>query len=155
MLIQATSKFLNYLKVIKESSNHTVRSYSIDLTSLCDYLKSNSPRLLLLSQIDRKVIRGFVAALSEQKINKRSIARRLSALRSFFKYCIREKLIEKNPMDDIEMPKLERKIPATLSYSQVKILFAQPDLNSLLGFRDRTMMELFIAQGYVSANLQP
>ena len=147
MFTQATSKFLNYLKVIKESSDHTVRSYSIDLASLNDYLKASSPEILLLSPIDRKVIRGFVAALSEQKISKRSIARRLSALRSFFKYCIREKLIEKNPMDDIEMPKLERKIPTTLSYSQVKVLFEQPDLGGLLGFRDRTMMELFYSSG--------
>jgi integrase/recombinase XerC len=147
MLTQATTKFLNYLKIIKDSSEHTVRSYSIDLSSLNDYLKSAHPATLLLSQIDRKVIRGFVAALSEQKISKRSVARRLSALRSFFKYCIREKLIEKNPMDDIEMPKLERKIPSTLSYSQVKILFEQPDLGSLLGFRDRTMMELFYSSG--------
>jgi integrase/recombinase XerC len=147
MLSQAISKFLNYLKVIKESSDHTVRSYSIDLASLNDYLKTSCPATLLLSQMDRKVIRSFVASLSEQKISKRSIARRLSALRSFFKYCIREKLIEKNPMDDIEMPKLERKIPATLSYSQVKVLFEQPDLGNLLGFRDRTMMELFYSSG--------
>src|SRR5438105_576729 len=143
MLESAIAKFLNYLKVIKEASEHTIRGYSIDLTAFYDYLQSQHAASISLLQIDRKVIRGFVAALSEQKINKRSIARRLSALRSFFKYCIREKLIEKNPMDDIELPKLDRKIPVTLSYSQVKVLFEQPNLADFLGFRDRTMMELF------------
>ena len=143
MLRDATMKFLEYLKVIKNASEHTVRCYSIDLKAFCDYFKDTP-----LTAIDRKAIRGFVAHLSEHdKISKRALSRRLSALRSFFKYSLREKLVETHPMEDIELPKLERKIPTTLAYEQVKHLFNQPDTASFLGFRDRTMMELFYSSG--------
>ena len=139
------TKFLEYLRVLKNSSEHTIRSYSIDLTSFEKHLQTLS--CTNLTTIDRKIIRSFVVILADQKINKRTIARRLSALRSFFKYALREKLIDKNPMDDIEMPKLDRKIPSTLTYEQVKILFQTPDTSTLFGVRDRTMMELFYSSG--------
>ena len=139
------NKFLEYLRVLKNSSEHTIRSYSIDLTSFEKHLQTLS--CTTLSAIDRKLIRGFVVILVDQKINKRSIARRLSALRTFCKYALRKKLIAKNPMDDIEMPKLDRKIPSTLTYEQVKILFQTPDTSTLFGVRDRTMMELFYSSG--------
>lgn len=143
MIFQATSEFLNYLKVIKDASEHTIRSYSIDLNCLKEFLASDIP----LNQIDRKTIRTFIAHLADSATHKRTIARRLSALRSFFKYCMREKLIDKNPMDDIDLPKLDRKIPPCLTYEQVKNLFSQPDTTTLLGFRDRCIMELFYSSG--------
>jgi integrase/recombinase XerC len=140
----AVDKFLHYLKVIKDASEHTLRNYSIDLKSLYEFKKSETMRV---TSIDRKEIRTFIAYLSDSGISKRTIARRLSALRSFFKYCIREKYIDKSPLEDIELPKIERKIPVTISYEQVKTLFAQPDIEDFLGLRDRTMMELFYSSG--------
>ncbi|MDB6080738.1 MAG: xerC [Chlamydiia bacterium] len=128
---------------MKDASKHTLRNYSIDFRSLLEFL----PQGAELKSIDRKTIREFVAMLFDHSTNKRTIARRLSAFRSLFKYCMREKLIEKNPMDDIELPKLDRKIPGTLNYDQIKTLFSQPDVEELLGFRDRTMMELFYSSG--------
>lgn len=146
MLTVAIDKFLNYLLVIKEASPHTIRSYSIDLHSLISFL--NETKLTpQLTEIDRKTLRTFIASLAEKKTSKRTIARRISAIRSFFKYCLREKLNDKNPMDDIDQPKLERKIPVSLSIDQIKNLFSQPDTQELLGFRDRTMMELFYSSG--------
>jgi integrase/recombinase XerC len=146
MLSLAVDKFINYLKVIKDASKHTLRSYSIDLCSLQDFL-SEHDIAKTVQQIDRKVIRAYVADLHEKKLSKRTMARRLSAVRSFFKFLIKEKLIDKNPMDDIEQPKLERKIPTTLSLDQIKNFFSQPDTHSLFGFRDRVIMELFYSSG--------
>lgn len=139
MLASAIDNFLHYLSAIKNASTHTLRNYSIDLRSLLHFAKEKEP--------DRRMIREYVAYLFDQNANKRTIARRLSAMRSFFTYCMREKLIDKNPMEDIELPKLEKKIPVCLQYEQIKILFSQPDTTTLLGFRDRAMMELFYSSG--------
>jgi integrase/recombinase XerC len=121
-----------------------VRSYATDLRLLREYISTTK---LALHAIDRKQIRYFIAALAEQGTNKRTLARRVSTLRSFFTYCLKEKLIEKNPMDGIDLPKLDRKIPTSLQYEQVVMLLSQPSTTSLLGFRDRAMMELFYSSG--------
>ncbi|MEM1283329.1 MAG: tyrosine-type recombinase/integrase, partial [Chlamydiota bacterium] len=87
------------------------------------------------------------AHLNENQRNKRTIIRRLSSLRSFFKYCFCNQLIAANPIEDIESPKIEKKVPVSLSYEQLQKLFDQPDTATLLGFRDRTIMELFYSSG--------
>jgi len=147
MLEEATHKFLQYMKVMKGASPHTLRNYGIDLASLKTYLANEHKLLSSLSAIDKRVIRGFVVSLSQENVSKRTIARRLSSLRSFFSFLLREKLIEQNPMQDIDTPKLERKIPPSLSYEQVERLFSQPDISSYFGFRDRVIMELFYSSG--------
>jgi len=138
----AADKFLTYIRVIKDASPHTIRNYSIDINALIDYLKGEN-----IIAVDRKVIRAFVAEMFQQNFAKRTLARRLSSLRSFFKFCVKEQLVEKNPMDEIELPKLDRKIPTILPYDSVKMLFRQPDTTTLLGMRDRAMMELFYSSG--------
>lgn len=172
MFIQAAYQFLEYLRVVKLSSIHTLRNYAIDLNSLKSYLEMEvylmgkgeetekihfdrtreegnpiNPQQISLACIDKKVIRGYLAHLAIQEINKRSIARRISSLRSFFKYCLREKIILANPMEEISSPKLDKKIPPSLSYAEVLRLFEQPDKTSLLGFRDYCIMELFYSSG--------
>lgn len=173
MYIEAAYKFLTYLKAVKNASGHTVRNYSIDLNSLKEYLQhayypNHLPRdlpekirhdavyadrdpkhdsLIPLEMIDRKTIRGFLAYLNAQNQEKRSIARRLSSLRSFYKYLLLHKLASQNPLEEIETPKLSKKLPVSLSYEQVQQLFEQPDLTLYVGFRDRTIMELFYSSG--------
>jgi len=100
-----------------------------------------------LRSIDRKSIRLFIHWMKAEGTSKRSIVRRLSSLRSFFTYCLREGLLVKNPMDDIDSPKLEKTIPLSLTYEHVQTLFNQPDRSTYLGFRDRTIMELFYSSG--------
>jgi len=75
------------------------------------------------------------------------VLRRLSSLRSFYKFALREKLVAASPLDEIESPKKEKKLPVSLQYAQVELLLAQPDLSSHLGFRDRAIMELFYSSG--------
>ncbi len=140
----AVERFLEHLRVIKNASPHTLRNYGIDLALFGDYLEKES---VPLESIDRKTMRGFLAMLSDQKQNKRTIARRLSSLRSFFKYAHSHELIAANPTEELESPKLDKKIPVSLNYEQVEHLFAQPDTSTYLGFRDRVMMELFYSSG--------
>ncbi len=173
MYIQACYRFLEYLSVAKNASVHTIRNYAIDLNSFKAYLEQDwlketksdelpekisykdpysqrSPvfdHLIELTRIDRKTIRGFLAWLNLNKQNKRTVARRLSSLRSFFKYTQTQNLIQINPTEELDSPKLDRKLPVSLNYDQVKHLFEQPDITDYLGFRDRTMMELLYSSG--------
>ena len=154
MFVKASHDFLKHLKIVKNASEHTIRNYTIDLNCLKNFLLSNEVSKLDdvehqpdIKTIDRKAIREYLAHLHENNHSKKTIARRLSSLRTFFKYAKQHLFIDVNPIEDIETPKIDKKIPASLSFDQIKILFSQPDLHSYLGFRDRTIMELFYSSG--------
>ena len=152
MYTKSSINFLSHLKLVKNASEHTLRNYAIDLATLKNFcLTKNEPASqeeeIPLSSIDRKLLRSFLAWCHDKGSSKRTIVRRLSSLRSFFTYCVREGLLQKNPMEDVDSPKLEKNLPITLSYDQVQKLFDQPDTTTYLGLRDRTMMELFYSSG--------
>jgi integrase/recombinase XerC len=160
-------KFLNYLRVVKGASEHTLRNYALDLEAFKIFFeeeilklkpelrsrKWNAERSLppfapfSVKEVDKRSLRSYLAALSAKSATKKTVLRRLSSLRSFYKYLIKERLIEHNPLDEIESPKLEKKIPPSLTYGQVEQLFEQPDIAKYLGFRDRCIMELFYSSG--------
>lgn len=131
--------FLDYLRVVKDASPHTLRNYAIDLNDFAAFAQRQS--------VDRKLVRQYLAKLHEEGKSKKTAARRLSTLRSFFKYAVGQKWIETNPVEDLENPKLEKKIPPAVHYAQIETLFNQPDLSHPLGFRDRAIMELFYSSG--------
>lgn len=173
MLIQTCYRFLEHLKFAKNASEHTIRNYTIDLNSFKSFLElqlfPNTPsenlpekisykesysvrsqefdHLLELDTIDRKTIRGFLAWLSLNKQNKRTIARRLSSLRSFFRFAQLQGIIQTDPTEELESPKLDRKLPISLNYEQITHLFNQPDISTYLGLRDKVIMELFYSSG--------
>ncbi len=158
--IEARS-YLNYLEIVKNMSLHTIRNYSIDLDSFKDFVELNilkrkktSNKILKskdlsfsIKDINKWIIRNYLADLYEKKMKNKTIQRRISALRSFFKYLIREKKIEINPLEDIQSPKKEKSLPYVISFDEVKHLFSMCDLNTYLGLRDRAMMELFYSSG--------
>jgi integrase/recombinase XerC len=135
--------FLNTLRA-KLASVHTIRNYSIDLTAFKEFLEREKISLETVAKID---IRSFLAQHSQQNLQRRSLLRRLSALRSFFKFLYKQNILLKNPIEEIESPKLEKKIPFTLNSQQLLIFLQQPDCQNVLGLRDRTFMELFYSSG--------
>ncbi|MBI2742980.1 MAG: tyrosine recombinase XerC [Chlamydiales bacterium] len=139
-------QFLEYLRVVRGSSSHTIRNYGLDLEGFRSYLESQNSSIDLAS-VGKREIRGYLAELNAKEAKKRTILRRLSSLRSFFNFLSREKLISLNPMDEIDSPKLDKTIPASLTYDQVERLFSAPDTTSYLGLRDRCIMELFYSSG--------
>lgn len=150
------NQFLEYLKVIKNASIHTTRNYAIDLTCFQKFLAGSDPKSTGLASllddysleaIDRKAIRNFLAQLTALKQKKKTIARRLSALRSFFKYAFERQLIVANPAEILETPKQEKKIPSPLTYDQIKHFLELPNVNTYLGLRDRAILELFYSSG--------
>lgn len=148
----AKEKFLHYLKTVKNSSEHTIRNYAIDLSSLESFASvkddnSQENTDFSIDNIDRKVIRNFLARLTASGISKKTIVRRMSAIRTFFKFTFENQISTSNPTETLESPKLDKRIPASLSYENVKKLFATPNIETYLGLRDRTMMELFYSSG--------
>lgn len=141
-LEEAFKAFIEHLEVIKDASPHTLRNYRIDLQGFSDY--GGNPDL---ENIDRKNVRKFLAHLHEAGKSKKTTARKLSSLRSFFNFCLTKKWLAASPMEDLENPKYERRIPSSLRYEHVESLFNQPDLSDPLGFRDRTIMELLYSSG--------
>ncbi len=173
LFISACYQFLNYLKSVKNSSEHTVRNYAIDLNALKDFLQielypeakpeelptkirynqdhtsrfQGKDDLISLSVIDKKLIRKFLADLTSKGHNKSTIVRRISSLRTFFKYALAQNLLLVNPTEELDSPKIDKRIPVSLSYEHIQRLLDQPDTSDYLGFRDRTIMELFYSSG--------
>lgn len=145
--MQLFSDFIEYLKVLKNASEHTLRNYALDLQCFHNYLQEHLPQPITLKAIDRKTLRGFLASLNALGASRRTVARRLSTLRSLFRWALAQKQIPINPMEELENPKIEKRIPPSLSYEQVQMLFTQPDTTTYLGFRDRAIMELFYSSG--------
>lgn len=132
-------QFLSYLKTLKGASPHTLRSYEHDLSLFFASCQEASP--------DRMAIRQFIASEREKGISKRSVARRLASLRSFFRYCLKEGAISENPAELIDNPKIEKRIPHPISYMQVEHFFSMPDTSTYFGLRDRAIMEVFYSSG--------
>ena len=163
MFIKAAYQFLEELRFLQNASVHTLRNYAIDLNALKSFLENDapSPRIryeytyvkrdltqdpnISIENINRRTIRQFLA--HHATISKRTQMRRISTLRSFFKFLMNKNILSSNPMEDIESPKLDKTLPQSLSYEQVQNLLQQPDTASYLGFRDRAIMELLYSSG--------
>ncbi len=143
LYFNAAREFLDYMQVIRNVSSHTARNYGLDLQSFGHFLCDTKE----LASIDKYIVRQYLAHLHECKFKNQTIMRRLSSLRSLFKYCVKKKLLSLNPLEEIESPKREKSLPKSITYEEVKRLFEMPDLATYLGLRDRVIMELFYSSG--------
>ena len=145
--MSAIEDFLNYLKADRGYSLQTVRSYSDSLLSFEIFFRSLDAQLTW-ERIDVDVIRRWMSVEAERGKTSRTICKELSALRSFYKYLLRTKRIEKNPMRLVSNPKMTVPLPTFLKQSEIDELFDQvifPDTNE--GLRDRTILLLFYHTG--------
>jgi integrase/recombinase XerC len=143
--------FLDYLTFERNVSPNTIIAYRDDLESfiafLCnDYLSMGRDQLDL-KRVDHLTIRSYLASLSRRKLSRATAARHLSALRTFFKYLVREDVVEANPARSVTTPKREKHLPAVLQTSDVALLLEQPDTSTTLGTRDAAWLELLYASG--------
>jgi integrase/recombinase XerC len=143
--------FLDYLVYERNVSVNTVTAYRDDLESFVTFLCHDYYTLgrdqLDLRQVDHLTIRAYLSALGRRKLARSSMARHLSALRSFFKYLMREGRVEANPARSVATPKRENYLPSVMQPSDVALLLEQPALNVPLGVRDRAWLELLYASG--------
>lgn len=143
----AIERFLSHLHLAKGASPHTLRGYRIDLSSFSLFARGELGEAWQVSEISKRLIRRYLSNLRQGEVSTQTVLRRLSALRSFYKYAIREKWLEENPLEEIDSPKKEKRLPVSISYGQVEHLFNQPDTSEYLGFRDRVILELFYSSG--------
>jgi tyrosine recombinase XerC len=136
-----------YLEAEKNASPHTVRNYKDDLLDFLYFLKKKKVDPLSETEVDRHVLRDYLSELVGRGIAKASIARKLSAIRSFFRYLVREEIIAKNPIEQVSSPKLDRRLPSFLTQEEMEKLLNAPDLTTPLGQRDRALLELLYASG--------
>ena len=142
--------FLGHLAKERRLSSHTADAYRRDVQALLRYCQEND--LQQWSELDSQHIRSFAASCHRQGLGPRSIQRRLSAVRSFFKYLIRENLCSKNPAQDVSAPKAPRRLPKTLDADQMtRLVEVSGDDPQVM--RDRAMMELLYSSGLRLAEL--
>lgn len=138
-------EFLNYLTIEKRLAANTIESYSRDIVCFLDFISSSGIKNITQVKID--TIRSHLKYLMEQKLSSTSRARHLASIRSFYKFLTSEKQIEEDPTTHIESPKLWNRIPKTLTIKEVDLLLNQPDTKTLIGVRNRAMLEILYATG--------
>lgn len=134
--------FLNALWLEFGLSDNTLSSYGSDLKLFDKWLENKS-----LLNVERQDINQFFLYRNQQGMSKRSVARMLSSLKRFYGYLLREGLIRSNPCELIDAPRLAPALPESLSENDVESLLHAPEILSVLGFRDKTMLELLYATG--------
>jgi integrase/recombinase XerC len=141
---QRLDSYLKHLGTERRLSPHTASNYARDLRALVDYLdRSNLPDW---SKVDSQHVRVFAARAHAGGLSPRSVQRRLSAVRGFFNYLVRERIVASNPAVDIRAPKAARRLPGTLDVDQINQLLDIP-ADDVLAVRDRAIMELFYSSG--------
>jgi integrase/recombinase XerC len=139
------TRYVNYLDAERNASRYTVRNYTHDLLDFFSYLKSK--KIGSLNEVDRQVLRGYLSHLMKKGLAKVSLSRKLSAIRSFYRYLLREELVESSPVADTSSPKLDKRLPKFLNPDEVVRLLEAPDSSTAPGQRDRALIELLYASG--------
>lgn len=138
-------KFIEYLEYEKGYSKKTIISYEKDLELFNKYLKEN--KITNIKNIDYNTIRKYLSHLHDEKYEASSVSRKISALRSFFKYNIKEKTIINNPMTLISNPKKEKKLPKYLNYEEIERLINSIEIDTKEGIQERLIIELLYSTG--------
>jgi tyrosine recombinase XerC len=139
------NNYIRYLEVERHASPYTVRNYTHDLRHFLEFLSMEN--VATLEDVDRKLLRRYIASLQEQGFEKSSLSRKLSALRSFYFYLMQRNFTSSNPLLTVSSPKLEKRLPSFLSSDEVVRLLETPVTTTPQGQRDRAMLELLYASG--------
>ena len=136
--------FFGFLENEKKVSSNTLQSYKRDLKQFAKYLEENEENY---NQLTDEEIKEYIKYM--EKIGKKpsTISRGLASIRSFYQYEVKNKLIEKDPTDGIQSPKIEKRVPSVLTSKEVSLLLEQPKNIDLKGIRDKAMLEFAYATG--------
>lgn len=143
----AAGQFLDYLKVVRDASPATQRSYRSDLDDFCRWLPQDQPHLPAPDSVDRLTVRGYLASLHRRQLTKRTIARHLAALRTFFRWLVREGHLKTDPTVGLASPRREHRLPRHVSVAEVAAILEAPAKDKPLGLRDRAVLETLYASG--------
>ena len=136
------NQFLNYLEFEQNYSSYTIKNYQIDLKEFKKFIQNKD-----ISLIEYNNIREYLLYLFDKKYKKKTIARKISSLRSFFKYLYSENIIKNNPMTLISNPKLDKKLPKFLNFEEIEKILTIPDIKTPIGIRDSLILEMLYSTG--------
>jgi len=145
-------RYVNYLRYERNASPHTIRNYQSDLVQFRDFLKGDDAQAEVnLQTIDALRIRGFLAFLFEREKQKASIARKLAAVRAFYKFLAKDGVLAANPAKTVSTPKLDKKLPRIMTEEEMNgfldgVAVAAQDGEPIMR-RDRAILELLYASG--------
>lgn len=142
-------KYLQYLKVERNASNFTIRSYRTDLRDLqqfCsqEFYSGNDPEI---SEIKRSHLRLWMGALAGKKLSRNTVARKTAAIRSFFKYLYRRGYLEENPASLLIVPKQGKRLPTVVSVEDIGAMMNLVDTDTVWGLQERAVLELLYGTG--------
>ncbi len=150
IMIEHIERYKSYLSAERNYSEHTIRAYMTDLTQFMNFLKKNSLAAdggnVDITKIEEINVREFIGRLYN-KNTKASISRKLTSIRNFLEFLIREGKLAKNSAKLVPIPKGERRTPAFLTVDEVFVLVEKPDDKEVLGLRDRAILELLYSSG--------
>jgi len=150
LLTTLVDSFFIYLESEKNMAQHTIKSYNSDWMDFFAFLEQEmgySLERLELENIDHGIIRKYLAHLNGQGLSKPTLARRLAALRSFYRYLLRKEILSQNPLKDVSTPKIPKKLPRYLEQEEICKILEHPALAERAGLRDRAVLELLYAAG--------
>ena len=136
--------FLEFLQSDKRLSNNTLQSYKRDILQYKNYVDTNKINYLKVSKED---IKKYLMYLQDMNKKTSTISRNLASIRSFYQFLLRNKKIKRDPTEEIQSPKIEKKAPNILSSKEVELLLEQPNCIDLKGIRDKAMLEFAYATG--------
>ncbi|MBI1807599.1 MAG: tyrosine recombinase [Ignavibacteria bacterium] len=140
--------YLDYIGKERNYSRHTCGAYEDDLGQFYDFLLRHfSGSGFSISSIDQLTIRLFLGDLLEHGKSKKSVARKLAAVRSFFKYLVKQKIVAYNPGINVVTPRLPKRLPTFLDEPSIATMMKLPDCSTVMGVRDRAILELLYGTG--------
>ena len=139
------NQFLNYIKIERVFSLNTINNYQDDLIHFNQFL--NKQKIKDIKQVNYNHIRKYILQLTQEQLKPRSVSRKISTLRSFYKYLQEENIINNNPLVLISNPKTEKKLPEFLNYIDLEKLLNAPDINTQEGLRDALILEMLYSTG--------
>ncbi|WP_445488273.1 tyrosine recombinase XerC [Niallia sp. 03133] len=138
-------QFIEYLQIEKNCSPYTIEFYQHDINQF--FLFMSNQLISELDDVDSSVVRIYLTDLFNSQLARKSIARKISSLRSFYRFLVREKLVEANPFSTISIPKLEKRLPDFFYEEEMQQLFSSCDSSTPLGKRNKAILELLYATG--------
>ena len=142
---QLLDQFLHYLIVEKGLSKNTIDAYSHGLNRFLDSLRKKG--IQEMPGVSKFDVRAFLLALRKQGLSTKTVVRNLVAIRTFFQFLIQEGILEANPIEELESPKIAKTLPEILTLKEVEQLLEQPNPQTPLAIRDRAMLEVLYATG--------
>lgn len=137
--------FITYLQIEKNYSPYTIEFYTQDINQFFHFMKDQV--IDKLEDVSPSDVRIYLTELFSEQLARKTIARKISSLRSFYRFLLREKVVENNPFSAVSIPKLEKRLPDFFYEEELQQLFLSCDANTPLGLRNKALLELLYATG--------